>query len=180
VLHDYDILWTSQSENAAGSMPVGGFDCGANVWVEENDILIYVDRSGSFDENNQMLKLGRFRIHTEPQGLQDSFSQRLCLHDGYIRIRGTHGFEAVIRFDTDRPCMRISVRAEIPVALTASYETWRTAPMEVPVDPPRSAMTYHGYAGEVLTFPDAIQPEADRLWFSHRNRADRLVFDFLV
>jgi len=41
-------------------MPCGGGDTGLNVWVENGDLLCYVQRSGCFDENNQYLKFGRF------------------------------------------------------------------------------------------------------------------------
>lgn len=30
----YDTVWTTQSSNSAGSMPVGGGDVGLNVWAE--------------------------------------------------------------------------------------------------------------------------------------------------
>ena len=42
-------------------MPVGGGSIGMNVWVENGDLLFYVNRSGHFDENNTLLKVGRFR-----------------------------------------------------------------------------------------------------------------------
>jgi hypothetical protein len=43
-------------------MPCGGGDVGLNVWVENGDVLCYLSRSGTFDENNAMLKLGRLRL----------------------------------------------------------------------------------------------------------------------
>src|SRR5215210_8015418 len=61
-----DITWDSQSRNASESMPCGGGDIGLNVWVENGDILFYVARSGTFDENNALLKLGRVRIKMSP------------------------------------------------------------------------------------------------------------------
>jgi hypothetical protein len=47
-------------------MPFGGGDIGLNVWVENGDILFYLSRSGTFDENNEMLKLGRIRLTLTP------------------------------------------------------------------------------------------------------------------
>ena len=63
-LAPYNIVWDTLSRNAGESMPCGGHDIGLNVWVEADvtgsgDLLFYLDRAGSFDENNQMLKLGR-------------------------------------------------------------------------------------------------------------------------
>jgi len=58
-------VWTSPSHNSSESMPCGGGEIGMNVWVENGDLLFYVSRSGAFDENNTMLKQGRFRpIHS--------------------------------------------------------------------------------------------------------------------
>ena len=53
VLADYNIVWNSQSENASESMPLVGGDIGCNVWVENGDVLLYVQRSGSLNENGE-------------------------------------------------------------------------------------------------------------------------------
>lgn len=37
-------------------MPCGGGSIGLNVWVENGDLMFYAQRSGTFDENNTMLK----------------------------------------------------------------------------------------------------------------------------
>ena len=58
-LDTYNIVWDTQSSNSAESMPVGGGDIGLNVWVEDDEILFYIGRSGAFDENNHFVKLGR-------------------------------------------------------------------------------------------------------------------------
>ena len=65
-LDAYNVAWTSPSQNSSESMPCGGGDTGMNVWVENGDLLCYVQRSGCFDENNQYLKLGRIRLNLQP------------------------------------------------------------------------------------------------------------------
>jgi hypothetical protein len=47
-------------------MPCGGGDIGLNVWVEKGELLFYIARSGTFDENNAMLKAGRVRVKLSP------------------------------------------------------------------------------------------------------------------
>ena len=74
--------WTSPSKNASESMPCGGGDIGMNVWCEDGDVLFYLSRSGCFDENNTLLKLGRFRIHLSHPLNMKSFRQQLQLNDG--------------------------------------------------------------------------------------------------
>ena len=44
-----------------------------NVWVENDDVLFYLSRSGSFDENNCLLKQGRFRVRLTPNLLPERF-----------------------------------------------------------------------------------------------------------
>lgn len=34
----YDTVWTTQSNNSAGSMPAGGGDVGLNVWAEDGNL----------------------------------------------------------------------------------------------------------------------------------------------
>lgn len=53
-------------------MPCGGGDIGMNVWVEEGDVLFYLSRSGTFDENNCLLKQGRFRIRLSPNPFKET------------------------------------------------------------------------------------------------------------
>ena len=53
-----DYSWTTQSANSSESMPLGGHDLGLNVWVEQNDLLFYITRSGSYDEHTTLLKAG--------------------------------------------------------------------------------------------------------------------------
>ena len=75
----YNVVWNSQSKNSSESMPLGGGDIGCNVWTENNDILFYISRSGTFDENNSFLKLGRVRLSLYPNPFKNSFKQELKL-----------------------------------------------------------------------------------------------------
>ncbi|MBK8027938.1 MAG: hypothetical protein IPK17_00170 [Chloroflexi bacterium] len=41
-----------------------------NVWVENDDLLLYFAQSGAFDENGSMLKGGRLRVRSTPTCLR--------------------------------------------------------------------------------------------------------------
>ncbi len=72
-------------------MPCGGHDIGMNVWVEDGDLIFYISHSGMFDENNTLLKSGRWRLRLASDPFRDSggtFSQTLCLNDGAVYIDG--------------------------------------------------------------------------------------------
>lgn len=87
-LTDYSVRWTSQSKNSSESMPCGGGDIGLNVWVENNDILFYFSRSGTFDENNAFLKLGRIRLRLSPNPFTtQDFEQTLTLQTAAYGLR---------------------------------------------------------------------------------------------
>ena len=83
-----NIVWTSQSRNSSESMPCGGHDIGLNVWVENGELLFYISRSGSFDENNGFMKLGRVRVKLDPNPLTGNvFRQELVLRKAVLRFR---------------------------------------------------------------------------------------------
>ena len=69
-------------------MPCGGGDIGMNVWVEEGDVLFYLSRSGTFDENNCLLKQGRFRIRMSPKPFKEKkeLRQEIILKYGLVEI----------------------------------------------------------------------------------------------
>ncbi|WP_302614176.1 DUF5703 domain-containing protein, partial [uncultured Bacteroides sp.] len=81
-----NVVWNTPSRNSSESMPCGGGDIGMNVWVEEGDILFYVSRSGTFDENNCQLKQGRFRLRLSPNPFREAkdFRQELKLEEGCV------------------------------------------------------------------------------------------------
>ncbi len=76
------IVWNTQSKNSSESMPLGGGDIGANVWVENDQVFLYLQQSGWFDENNSLLKAGRIRIQVEPNPFHTCFEQLLMLLRG--------------------------------------------------------------------------------------------------
>jgi hypothetical protein len=120
-----DMVWTSQSRNSSESMPCGGHDIGMNVWVEGGDLLFYVQQSGWFDENNTLLKAGRWRLHIDGQPFDgEDFEQRLCLDEGCIYIRGG-GVEVRLWVDVEEPVMFVATESQHTERAVLSYESWR-------------------------------------------------------
>ena len=125
----YNPIWTTQSKNSSESMPCGGGDIGLNVWVENGDLLFYMAQSGTFDENNTMPKLGRVRLHLEPNPFNSNdFKQELILKHGYISIKGKNAnLSAKIKVwvDVFHPIIHVEVEASQPIVSKATYESWR-------------------------------------------------------
>ncbi|MBO5663558.1 MAG: hypothetical protein J6R95_02105, partial [Bacteroidales bacterium] len=178
----YNIVWNSQSANSSESMPCGGGDVGMNVWVEEGDLLVYFSRSGTFDENNTMLKLGRLRIQMDKPLDKEDFMQVLRLPQGDVLIqsgRGDDYVEILLWADVFKPVIHIEVDAVKAHKLKASYESWRHED--------RTLRKNESF-GNSYTWapPKALQIKADkiaaksgRVYFRHQNQAET-IFDVTV
>jgi hypothetical protein len=125
----YNIVWTTQSKNPSESMPCGAGDIGMNVWVENGDLLIYAARSGSFNEDNALMKAGRLRIKLFPNPFAGvSFKQELHLAEGFITVEGEdNGLKATVKIwaDVFSPVAHVEVSASKKITVEAGYESWR-------------------------------------------------------
>jgi hypothetical protein len=186
VLDTYNVTWNSQSKNSGESMPVGGGDSGLNVWVEGGDLLFYLSRSGTFDENNEFLKLGRVRIRLQPNIFQEAnhqFRQELDLKTGAILISGKTGRDSVsiqLWVDVFNPEIHLEIKGTQSTTATAFYENWRTQDRYKPIEERHSCFSYSGYLGEVVTYRDSTRFRENQVIWYHRNRSDKLLFDFSV
>jgi hypothetical protein len=171
-----DFTWTTQSRNSSESMPCGGGSVGMNVWVEKGDILLYICRSGSFDENNTLLKAGRVRIRLTPaMAGSAAFRQILNTNDGYVTI--TDGQKTVTLWvDVFKPVVHIDVDSRQKVAMTASYESWRTT------DRPLTGSEFHQTSykflspADVMTRRDSIRADGGSVTFFHHNTEEKNIF----
>jgi hypothetical protein len=191
-LDQYNVVWTEQSKNASESMPVGGHDIGLNVWMENGDLLFYMQRSGSLSENGEYLKLGRIRVRLDPSPFKEctSFRQELKLRESTVEIegRGTdqgRSINALIRVwvDVDEPVIYVDVDSDSPTDIVAFYENWRTEDVEL-TDAPRGArfgcFSLAGYPGKVIRYGDRVEHAEQGVLFYHRNPDDNLVPGLLI
>jgi len=180
-----DMVWTSQSNNSSQSMPCGGGDIGLNVWVEKGDVLFYIARSGTYDENNALLKLGRVRIHLSPDPFSTAnFKQTLHLNDGYVSIKGVdlNGVKAEIKIWVDVFSPRIHVTITGSQALSASvvYENWRyNDTFKKGLENNENSYKF-GAAGPVKSYKDSISYNKKGILFFHQNRHAPTIFDVTV
>ncbi len=180
-----NVIWNTPSRNSSESMPCGGGDIGMNIWVEEGDVLFYVSRSGTFDENNCLLKQGRIRLRLSPNPFKDAkdFRQELKLKEGYVEIAAGN---TRIQFwvDVFHPVIHVEVTNAQPLQTEVFYENWRY--QERPVRqgegqqcsykwaPPKGAVT----AADFISL-GKNNHSANQLLFYHRN-SEQTVFDAVV
>lgn len=83
------IVWTSPSKDALDSMPLSGHKgAGANIWVQNGQIKIYLAHNGAWGSNSQLRKIGCLYITPENITLgADGFTQTLDPATGTITIQ---------------------------------------------------------------------------------------------
>ena len=174
-----DYVWTTQSQNSSGSMPCGGHDVGMNVWVENGDILFYVSKGGMLDENNTLLKAGRFRLNIKGQPFSGTdFEQRLCLDDGAIYIKGK-GISISLWADVYQPKVFVEMNATHKADATLSYESWRYKDRPVTKAECQQGSYKWNIPADCTTFADSIKAAKSSIDFWHTNRS-YTVFDYTV
>jgi hypothetical protein len=179
----YNIEWKTPSKNSSESMPCGGGDIGLNVWVEKGDILFYVSRSGTFDENNGFLKLGRVRITLSPNPFIDGdFSQVLHLEHGNVEIVGKSNnvsVKVLLWADVFKPVIHAQIEADKPVTAEAAYESWRFEDYLLKPGENFANSLKWGPVKNITTLKDQINFAEHGVLFYHRN-IDSTVFDITV
>ncbi len=173
-----DYVWTSPSQNSSESMPCGGGDVGMNVWVEQGDVLFYVSRSGCFDENNTLLKLGRVRLSVSPELDMSRFRQVLHLADGYVEI--TDGTTSIqLWADVWKPVVHAEVSSSKKLTVAATYESWRAADRAMTKREGNQSSWKFAMPQGIATLHDSIVAGQKAVTFVHRNRRET-IFDATV
>lgn len=172
--------WTSPSANSSASMPCGGGDIGLNVWVENGDVLFYMARSGTYDENNTLLKQGRIRIKLFPNPFTDtlSFRQTLHLDKGYLTI-STRNLQMKIWVDVFKPLIHTEISSKIPVKTEVHYENWRYRNRLIRKGEGNQNSWKWAVPEGLQTHADSVFPTQKELTFYHQN-CSKTVFDFTV
>lgn len=181
-----NVVWNTPSRNSSESMPCGGGDIGMNIWVEDGDVLFYVSRSGTFDENNCQLKQGRFRLRLSPNPFKETrnFRQELKLKDGYVEVE-SGGTQIQFWVDVFHPVIHVEIANSQPLHTEVSYENWRY--QERPIRkgegqqcsykwaPPKGTVT----SADFVSLKDNASGRNNQLVFYHRN-PEQTVFDVAV
>jgi len=172
-------------------MPLVGGDIGCNVWVENGDLMLYVQRSGSLSENGEFLKMGRFRLRLTPNPFNNasSFRQELKVKDGYIELQSTSeklkNTLVKLWIEVDNPLVHIDVESDADIDVVVAYESWRTEDKEL-LDVPDgrrerfTCFSLEGYPGKVIRVKDEIDFYKNGVLFYHRNPKVKLIPDILI
>lgn len=176
-LDDCNVVWDSPSKDVSGTMPLGNGDIGANVWVQDGDLLFLIGKTDAWDENSINCKLARVRVKlsSNPFAAGNPFRQELRLRQGEIVIQGgTPGAEITMRLwvDANQPVIRVETTSEQPVSQEVLLETWRDN--ERVLQNTQVSDMFKNLTGAdpypTIVFPDVVVPAKDQLLWYHHNR----------
>ncbi len=179
-LAKYDVVWDSPSEGHDGSMPLGNGEVGLNAWIEPSgDLVLYLARTDSWDENGRLLKVGKVRVRLSPRPMKPGarFRQRLSLCDATMQVDiGSGEDSARLRLwvDANHPIACVEIESKGHAEALVEIEAWRKKRERLP----RSEVGDPAYGHEapgnnhypVFVEPDTLlEPGSGRIGWYHRN-----------
>ncbi len=181
----FDVIWDSPGTNHHGSMPLGNGDIALNAWMtRDGDLHFYISKTDAWDDNARLLKVGKVRVHFEPNPVAagNAFRQELKLSEGSIEITTTADPSTLnsrpstrlrLWVDANNPVIHITANSATPIEATASVEMWRTNQHELAELQVSDVMVNRKAAdkkqNQTILEPDTILTnQRDRVgWFHH-------------
>ena len=172
-----NVVWTSPSHDATGSMPLGNGQVGINLWVEEDgDLRFYISRTDSLSEASRLLKVGGVRISLDPNPFKAGapFRQELRLSDGVCEITAGEGSGKVtltVFVDSDAPMIHVIGNSTSPLKVKATADVWRTRSRTLAGEELNSSWTLHDSPTPVTESADVfptVHSDNAVAWY-HRN-----------
>lgn len=179
----YNLIWNAPSRGHNGSMPLGNGDIGLNAWVEKNgDIVFFISKTDSWDDNGRLLKVGKVRIKLAPPpfGASHEFIQTLNLMDGTINIQYGKGAAAIVLrlwVDAHHPAVHVEIDSQRKVKAEAAIELWRTGQSTLPsiecsdvMNPSSDTPDHKPPEAALVVEPDTVLTGlTGRIGWRHRN-----------
>lgn len=173
---DYNVLCASPSTTSQSSMPLGNGDIGLNLWMEhDRDLVFYLSKTDTWDENGSLLKLGRIRVRL-PEGTlaaSRNYRQELRLNDGTIQIDvgvGTAATTIIVWIDPNAPDIHIDVQRQSAFNAIVAVEPWRLARRQLTGQELDSAYGLTQSPTPVYVEPDTVVGgQTNRVLWYHRN-----------
>lgn len=161
---NYNIVWRTPSQDSLDSMPLSGArGAGANVWVQDGSVWIYIAHNSAYDENARLMKLGCLRL-TPPADVLSGvagFRQELDLASGAIVISAKAGEESVqLRLWYAGENLIVEAKNAPAGAWRVAFGTWR--------DVERKGLKLDMWATHTIR-PDKVEVLPEGLLWFHRN-----------
>ncbi len=185
----YNVVWDSPSANQHGSMPLGNGDITLNAWMaKDGDLQFYIGKTDAWDDNARLLKVGKVRVHFEPNPLAagGAYRQELKLKEGCMEITtgdasssrrspiANHQSKIRLWVDANHPVIHVTAESAVPTEATASFELWRTNQCELAEVQCSDVMNEPGkpqskHAPTILEPDTLLTGQRDRIGWYHHN-----------
>jgi len=169
----YNVIWSTPSPDASGSMPLGNGSTALNVWVEsDGKLYAYIARGDCWGEFGQLYKLGKFSVFLHsgdgsPVLTGTGFRWELRLEEGLIRV-STNQAQLDIRVDAHHPAVYVTAEGPADMQAVVESHVWRKERKRLQGQESHSLHSQAPY--EVFHEPDVIPDLPDhRIGFYHRN-----------
>jgi hypothetical protein len=126
-----EVVWTSPSNDAYGTMPLGNGEVTLNAWIDAHgDLRFYIARIDAIDEQGELLKVGAMRLRVGGADVARTavFTQRLDTATGVLEAAyGTGDARVSLRLwvDAERPVIVAEAECARPQPATLHSEIWR-------------------------------------------------------
>ncbi|NNM85728.1 MAG: hypothetical protein HKL96_08240 [Phycisphaerales bacterium] len=173
-----NVIWTSPSTDAAGSMPMGNGEAGINFWAtKKGELHFYFCRSDSFSEIGRILKVGALKVTLTPNLFKPGlpFRQELDLHTGVCTITaGPQDAPCTLQIfvDAEHPVVHVTGHSHIPMQVTATVTSWRQRAHTIKAGEDWSAWAMKGAPFALVESADLFPPAGagEAIWY-HRNES---------
>jgi hypothetical protein len=178
----FNVTWDSPSANHHGSMPLGNGDIALNAWMTpDGDLHFYISKTDAWDDNARLVKVGKVRVHFEPNPVSSGkvFRQELKLNQGCIEVtlrpETAAQSSTTIRLwvDANNPVVHVTADSATPLEATAFVEMWRTNQLELAELQTSDIMNHAGkpqnkHAPTIIEPDTVLTNQRDRIgWFHH-------------
>jgi len=161
---EYNVVWTTPSQDSLDSMPLSGSrGAGANVWVQDGSVWMYPGHNSAYDEKGRLLKLGCVKLTPLSDVLASGaeFRQALDLASGAIIISARSGEKSVeARLWYAGETLMVEAKNSPAGAWQVSFGTWR--------DIERKGLKLDMWATHTIQ-PDQVEILPEGLVWFHRN-----------
>ena len=174
----FDTVWDSPSADHHGSMPLGNGDVALNAWMtKDGDLHLYLSKTDAWDDSARLVKIGKVRVHFEPNPITPGtgFRQELKLKEGCIEIATGNKAETRIRLwvDANHPAVQVTAESAAPLEVTAFIELWRTNQHELVEVQCSDVLNHPGqpqnkHSATIIEPDTVLANQRDRIgWFHH-------------
>lgn len=162
----YNVVWDTPSKDAWESMPLSGmYGAGANVWVQDGSLWLYLAHNGAYDEGAKLLKLGALRITPSNGALSNlsAFSQELDIRSGSIVVKAESAKGASLKlklwFASEN--LVIESKADCQTGYEISFGSWR--------DVRRDGLCLDLFNHKYWLNPDQVTMSSEGIAWHHQN-----------